>query len=155
VHKDPDPVPACLDLQLWWIRNFGKFHSLLMEFREISYFCEISQKSSYCKIVLILGFPVSHVFLVSRNTKLYEIHHQFHEISHVSRNKIFREISFRYVNSKISFRFAKFHLDSLRFATFHLVLYRFTKFRLVSFRFADIQTVSFHLVNILMRFLTV
>jgi hypothetical protein len=63
-------------------------------------------------------------------------------------------ISFRFVNSKISFRFAKFHLDSLRFATFHLVLYRLAKFHLVSFRFADIQTVSFHKVNILMRFLT-
>jgi hypothetical protein len=64
-------------------------------------------------------------------------------------------VSFRFVNSKILFRFAKFHLDSLRFATFHLVLYRFAKFHLVSFRFADIQTVAFHKVNILIRFLTV
>jgi hypothetical protein len=102
-----------------------------------------------------VGFPVSHVFLVSRNTKLNEIHHQFREILHVSRNKIFRKISFCFVNSKISFRFAKFHLDSLRFATFHLVSYRFAKFHLVSFPFADIQTVLFHTVNILMRFLTV
>jgi hypothetical protein len=96
-----------------------------------------------------------HVFLVSRNTKLNEIHHQFREISHVSRNKIFREILFRFVNSKISFRFAKFHLDSLRFATFNLVSYRFAKFHLASFRFADIQTVSLHKVIILMKFLTV
>jgi hypothetical protein len=43
-------------------------------------------------------------------------------------------VSFRFVNSKISFRFAKFHLDSLCFATFHLVSYRFAKFHLVSFR---------------------
>jgi hypothetical protein len=102
----------------------------------------------------VLGFPVSHVFLVLRNTKLYEIH-QFCEISHVSRNKIFREISFRFVNCKILFRFAKFHIDLFRFATFHLVLYRFAKLNLVSFRFADIQTVSFHKVNILIWFLTV
>jgi hypothetical protein len=58
-------------------------------------------------------------------------------------------VSFRFVNSKISFRFAKFHLDSLRFATFHLVSYRFAKFHLVWFCFADIQTVSFHKVNML------
>jgi hypothetical protein len=96
-----------------------------------------------------------HVFLVSRNTKLNEIHHQFREILHVSRNKIFSEISFRFVNSKILFRFAKFLLDSLGFATFHLVSYCFAKFCLVSFRFADIQTVSFHNLNILIRFLTV
>jgi hypothetical protein len=69
----------------------------------------------------------------------------------ISRNFVL----FRFVNSKISFRFAKFHLDSFRFATFHLVSYRFTKFHLASFRFADIQTVSFHKVNILIRFLTV
>jgi hypothetical protein len=67
----------------------------------------------------------------------------------ISRNFVF----FRFVNSKISFRFAKFHLDSLRFTTFHLVSYRFAKFHLVLFRFADIQTVSFHKVNILIRFL--
>jgi hypothetical protein len=78
------------------------------------------------------------------NTKLNKIHHQFREILHVSQNKIFREISFRFINSKISFRFAKFHLDSLCFATFHLVSYRFAKFHLVSFHFADIQTVLFH-----------
>jgi hypothetical protein len=96
-----------------------------------------------------------HDFLVSRNTKLNEIYHHFREISHVSRNKIFREILFRFLNSKISFRFAKFHLDSLRFATFHLVSYRFAKFHLVLFRFADIQTVLFHKVNILILCLTV
>jgi hypothetical protein len=69
----------------------------------------------------------------------------------ISRNFVL----FRFVNSKISFRFAKFHLDLLRFATFYLVSYCFAKFHLVSFRFADIQTVSFHKVNISIRFLTV
>jgi hypothetical protein len=75
-----------------------------------------------------LGFPVSHVFLVSRNTKLNEIHHQFCEISHVSRNNIISEILFCFITSKISFCFAKFHL--------------------VSLRFADIQSVSFRKINI-------
>jgi hypothetical protein len=89
--------------------------------------------------LLCLGFPVSHVFLVSRNTKLNEIHHQFRENSYVSRINIF---------CKILFRFAKFHLVSFRFATFILISFRFTKFHIVSFCFADIQTISFHKVNI-------
>jgi hypothetical protein len=44
--------------------------------------------------IVDVGFPVSHVFLVSRNKKVYEIHNQFRKISHVSRINIFREISF-------------------------------------------------------------
>jgi uncharacterized protein YjbI with pentapeptide repeats len=91
------------------------------------------------------------LFLVSRNTKLNEIHHQFREISLVSRNikyAKFRFVSFRFVTSKISFRFAKFHLVSFSFATFHLVSFLFATFHLVSFRFAEIQTVSFRKVNI-------
>jgi hypothetical protein len=88
---------------------------------------------------LTVGFPVSHVFLVSRNTKLNEIHHQFREILHVSRINILCEILFRFVTSKILFCFVKFHLVSFFFATFHLVLFRFAKFNLASFRFAYIH----------------
>jgi hypothetical protein len=104
---------------------------------------EYTTCSKGLSMTICLGFPVSHVFLVSQNTKLNEIHHQFREISHVSRINIFREISFRFV----SFRFVTSKI-SFRFAIFHLVSFRFAKFYLVSFCFADIQTVSFHVVNI-------
>jgi hypothetical protein len=55
--------------------------------------------------ILKLGFPVSHVFLVSRNTKLNEIHHQFREILHVSRINIFRKILFCFFLSEVKFCF--------------------------------------------------
>jgi hypothetical protein len=80
-----------------------------------------------------LGFPVSHVFFS------FAKHETKRNSSSVSQNfacfanQNFREISFRFVNSKISFRFAKFHLVSLRFATHNLVSFRFAKFHLVSF----------------------
>jgi hypothetical protein len=139
----------------WYLAIFGGFQQHLStvnyckkNLRKIKCF---NPNTGYSSKKIPAGFPVSHVFLVLRNTKLTQIHHQFREILHVSRIKIFREISFCFVNSKISVHFGKFHLDSLRFATFHLVSYRFAKFHLVFFRFADIQTVSFHKVNILIR----
>jgi hypothetical protein len=60
-------------------------------------------------------------FLVSRNTKLNKIHHQFHEISHVSRINIFREISFCFVSSQVSFICGSFRYVSSSFVSFHKV----------------------------------
>jgi hypothetical protein len=81
-----------------------------------------------------IGFPDSHVFLVSRNTKLNKIHYQFREILHVLQINIFCKISFCFVTSKISFRFAKFHLVLVHFATLHPVSFRKITSSFVLFR---------------------
>jgi hypothetical protein len=77
-----------------------------------------------------------------RNSSLVSRNFACFAKQYISRNFV----SFRFVTSKISFRFAKFHLVSFCFATFHLVLFRFAKFYLVSYGFAEIQTISFHTV---------
>jgi uncharacterized protein YjbI with pentapeptide repeats len=77
-----------------------------------------------------------------RNSSLVSRNFACFAKQHILRNFV----SFRFVKSKISFRFAKFHLVSFCFANFHLVSFRFAKFHRVLYRFADIQTVSFHTV---------